>query len=179
MNFSNQYDSKLLNNKQVIELLNLQNTLKNLTIFCSCDSQHELNAIEKILKKEYYFNLEKVNILLNTNTHVTNLTHDIFKLLKRNHQLLKYQFKQLNIGFEFWDNVCQFENHRYHVFAWNSSVDEKFLDEQCKICVKYEKMNQSEMKVGSMQEKFDIFESQWVDGFENLTQYRCSGDLWF
>ena len=53
----------------------------------------------------------KYNAIDTTMIQVINV---IFQMLKKNNQLLKY---------------------KYHVFRWNPNIDNKFLNQQHKICV--------------------------------------------
>ena len=157
MHFTEQYDSKLLNNKQIIESLNLQNSLRNLTIYGevywnSCYI-YLVNPIEKlILQKEYYYNLERVNILIAIYNQYANTIHDIFQMLQRNIQLLKHQFKQLNIGFRIHLTTLT----KYHLLTWNPKIDKKFLNEQYRIC-----RNNINCNVQSTKEEFEQVKNQW------------------
>ena len=94
----------ILNNKIVIDTQNLQNSLKNLLAnIDTSDMDDETllqwqNIIESILKKEHFYKLENVIILLGISSLEMHDTDWIFKMLQKNVKLLKYQFKQFIIG---------------------------------------------------------------------------------
>ena len=111
-----------------------------------------INVIEKILKKEYYYNLANVNILIDSNDGKID---KLFQILKKNYVVLKHQFKQLNIGCYTWNSELQ--NGKYHVLKWNSAIDVKFLNQQHKISVDHS----GDVNVKSMKEKFQELKNQW------------------
>ena len=99
----------ICNNETLIESLNLHKSLKNLMLEMDTtqmaisnirdDFKQWMKAIGHILEKQYYHNLENVNILLDTYTgEEFEFIDDFFKVLKQNQQLLKHQFRQFNIG---------------------------------------------------------------------------------
>ena len=81
----------------------------------------------------------------------------IFQLLKNNIVKLKYQFKQLNIGFY----VKHGHNNKeeYHTFEWNPNIDDQFLDKQCQLCC-LTKQDQS-VKL-AQKEIYNHWKNQWV-----------------
>ena len=117
----------ICNEKFVIESLNLDKSLKNLTIeFIESigDGYHrQQKALENILEKKYYHHLENVNVIY-------QLENDIpmdwfFQLLKKNKNTLKHQFKQLNIAIV--KNFCD-PKPLYFVFQWNKNINDKSLN---------------------------------------------------
>lgn len=150
----------ILNNVNVIQSLNLHRSCKNL--FVDIDITHAtLNdklykVIESTLKKEYYYSLENVNLLL----ALTQRQIDwVFALLKRNVKILKHQFKQLRIGI----NVIGINTCMYQIIEWNSKVDEKFLN-QCKSLFDDDQLHS--LKCQDQQEyeknKYDMLLGQWL-----------------
>ena len=102
LNFDDNCCFDVLNNKNVIQSLNLLKSCKNLLVQIdltdvslrdnSCKME---KVIKSIFQKECYYNLDNVNLLLELNhCHIDW----IFALLKRDVKILKHQFKQLNIG---------------------------------------------------------------------------------
>ena len=134
LNFDARSKPYICNNKNnIIESLNLQQNLLNLTLqlhlgFCDekgYQFKKWIDAIDKILIKEYYHHLQKVNILV----HLSSATvKPFFKVLKKNFKLFKDQFKQINIGVK----MDSFTNYYYYyTFSCNfDTIDEKFLIEQ-------------------------------------------------
>ena len=130
-NFYQASNYDICNNKHVIESLNLQHSLKNLKLsigFSMGDhvlTQCQKKAIELILTKEHFHKLENVIILLTS----SNKSIDwVFKMLKKNVQLLKYQFKQCTIGL----NVRHFG--WCHILEWNKEIDKRHLDKLQAVC---------------------------------------------
>ena len=108
-----------------------------------------LKSIESVLRKKCYFNLENVNILLEfCATEKYNHFEQFLNILKRNKQLLKYQFKQLNIGL-FVDS--------YYIIKWNSTIDDKFIDKVKMICCSSNEESEKEKGQGKFQEMLN----QW------------------
>ena len=157
MNFDIQHDSKIITNESVIKILNLDNSLKNLTLGYQWDGVTGVQAFEKqILKKQYYHNLENVNILVNSNS--SESIDEFFELLKKNIQLLKHQFKQLNIG------LCMpsaaSDKDKYYILQWNSKITDKYLDNQHELFVQNDNIsNNTQLK-----EKYQKLANQWTDG---------------
>ena len=123
------YSLHILHNTNVIESLNLHNSCKNLLVQLDIsvvgivENSYKIDTIiESILKKEHYYSLENVNLLLKSRHSYIDW---MFTLLKRNVKILKHQFKQLNIGINIDHDPCL-----YQVIEWNSNVDEKFLSER-------------------------------------------------
>ena len=129
-------------NKKLIELLKLQENLKNLTLELALEldldcmssslvikQQFEtwIEAINTILTKEYFYHLENVNLLL----YLCNDNIEPFlNLLKKHCKLLKNQFKQLNICVKCEVNYLSSLN--YYTFSWDSTIGEKYLDKKAK-----------------------------------------------
>ena len=91
-----------MGSKTFIYGLNLQNSLKNLTVMISNICQKTIDdcieTINVIIKKEHLYNVENVNLLA-----VFDIENDItidryFQMLIDNIQILKHQFKCLNVG---------------------------------------------------------------------------------
>ena len=131
----------ILNDTNVIQSLNLDQSCKNMLVqldLSSGNSSNMQNVIKSILEKDVYCSLENVNVVL-------KLRHChldwIFSLLQQNVQMLKHQFKQFNIGM----NVCSFGvlPDVYQIIEWNSNIDEKFLDA---IQVRMNKSNEDNYK---------------------------------
>ena len=132
-------NASICNNKQLIESWNLHNSLKNLTITISLLNNRQnftrrddekiedawkqwLLAIKNILTKEYYFNLENVNILI-YDIYGNNCSRaiGIFQILKENKSVLKHQFKQLNVAFHMGD-CC-------YIIKWTHGMNDILLDQ--------------------------------------------------
>ena len=128
-NFNAFSSCDICNDKIVIESLNLQNSLKDLMLTIRLTNMNNRtlnqwqNAIESIVKKEYFYNLEKVIILL---TIARNDIDWIFTMLKANISLLKYQFKKFTIGLDIYSH--------YHVLEWNKEIDETYLNQLQALC---------------------------------------------
>ena len=182
MGFGHRCNMQILNNKQVIKLLNLENSLTNLTIhFGIGDSESALfEALENVLEKKYYYQLENVNILLDIYINHEMKCHgccekieknkkdsdelgkeitidNIFQVFKNMKWILKYQFKQLNIGLHIL--FIKLNKQTYHVFKWNSSIDENFLDQQRKNCYR---CDQDEDVKHKNQKMFCQLKDQWA-----------------
>ena len=147
------YSHNILNNV-AIESLNLQNSLKNLMLYIEHDHDSLTqwqNAIESIIKKEDFYKLENVIILLRTEND--NITW-ILEMLTKNVQLLKYQFKKFIIGWNIEDVHC-------HVLEWNKEIDKKYLHqlkEKLKSTSWYNQdiQKQMEQKYSEWNEKMDV-----------------------
>ena len=116
--------------------LNLDKKLKNLTILLDKGSfthfsttgrdavyQNCVDKIAKLLRKEIYYNLQNVNILIES----TSLLDGVFDMLKKNCKKLHHQFKQLNIGMQCTIGCT-------NVLEWHQKIDEKFIDNQKEVC---------------------------------------------
>lgn len=97
--FRRESNCDLCNNQNLIESFQLDKSVKNLLIDLTLENNISTkwkDAIECIIKKQYYHNLENVNLLLGTTTMKD--VEWIFKVLKNHQGLLKYNFKNLNIA---------------------------------------------------------------------------------
>ena len=155
---------KFCNDKVVIDSLNLQNSLKNLTIVLYPSRIfHHVNqekAIENILQKNYYYNLENVNIILeNTGGHDDTKIDWFFKLFKDNHKILKYQFKQLNIAIE---RIVDYDHEKYLYFVleWNNTMDDKHVDQVKK---QFYQMKSNVQNHQQFKAKYLSMKTQWLD----------------
>ena len=148
----------ILNDKKIIESINLQNSLKNLTIHVSIQNNELVyKEIENVFNKEYFHKLENVNILFDIIcTQYDTIIPDIFSFLKENRTTLEYQFKQLNIGLS--GDFCD-SDITYHTFEWNTSINDQFLDKQCNICCQTEQMASDKL---AHNQKFNQWKNQWV-----------------
>ena len=127
-----------------------------------------MTDIKNILEKKYYHSLGNVNILLKSNTQSfqeCQAFDDFFKILEDCVTLLKYQFKEFNIGF---DQVLK-EGQRamFHIVKWNKKIDSKFSDQ-----IKQEISNrtsQDDALYNKMKRQFYFLKQQWVE--ESVIQY--------
>ena len=147
----------IFNNKIVIESLNFQNSLKNLMLsldVSSMDNQKLTqwqDVIESILKKERFYKLENVIFVFCISSHDIDW---IVEMLKKNVQLLKYQFKQFIIGLLWYANSM----HSYHAFEWNKSIDTNYLDHLKALC----KQSHQEPDIqDQMQQKYSLLWEKW------------------
>ena len=133
LNFDVNSKPYICNNNNIIESLNLQQSLVNLTLqlyIGFCDEKGNpfkewIDAIDKILIKEYYHHLKNVNILVDLSPATIK---PFFQILKKNCKVFKDQFKQLNIGVKM-DSFSSY--HYYYTFSCNfNTIDEKFFIEQ-------------------------------------------------
>ena len=169
LNQSVSFDSnsfEVCNKQNVIEAFGLDKNLKNLTIEFNmlyetkCQSYSSIydKVIKNIFEKKFYYKLENVNILFKI-SDADNLDW-IFTLLKKNCKILKYQFKQLNIGLckicEQLDNILQL----YYILQWNSKIDERVLH-QAKAA--FDQMRPGDQGQMQLQEKYCCFLRQWID----------------
>lgn len=135
----------ICNKQSVIESLNLHCSLKNLTVefhisrarnpcykFDHIQQLHQ-QSLENILKKEFYYQLKNVNIMIHVKQDDNGVCRDydidwIFKLLKKYKQILKYQFKELNIA------ICKTDKFDtikvYYALKWNPKIDDKILQQE-------------------------------------------------
>ena len=132
----------VLMNKILINTLNFPSTLKNLTIEMGARvGLNDISHIPSVLKKEYLYNLENVNILLSPwgidkENGIDELLDEFFDILCDNVNVLKYQFKQLNLGLHkrvkvVTTNIYIDDHaHTYAYFSWNSTIDVKFVNNQ-------------------------------------------------
>ena len=156
MDFDEQSSDDICVNEIVIKTLNLQNSLKNLMLNIDTIDMdnHTLtqwqNVIESILKKEHFYQLENVIILL----RIPSLDMDcnwILKMLKQNVQLLKYQFKQFIIGWTVDHVKC-------YVLEWNKDVDTKYLDEFKALCYQNDTKQEAQQQ---MKQKYSLLMRKW------------------
>ena len=158
--YTSKRSHKLCNKKVVIDLLNLQNSLTNLTVEFDVvpkDNHHETQqqAIENVLQKEFFYRLENVNILY-------QIRHDesvdwFFDVLKRHCNVLKYRFKQLNVG------LCKDvddEEKLYYTLEWNTKIDERILDQEKET---FCQMKQDDQLQQHHREKYSIVLEQWLN----------------
>ena len=123
----------------LIQSFNLHRTCKNLwlKIHNNCGNSDDWinfkTVIKAILKKQDYYSLENFNLLLllqdpmSISSQLSRIDW-FFDLLKQKKQMLKYQFKQLNIG------LRDVTHDAYHVIEWNQSIDDEYLDKICNQC---------------------------------------------
>ena len=85
------------------------------------------------------------------------LIDKLFTILRNNKQLLKHQFKTLNIGMRLSDENN--DTKKCDIFSWNSSIDDKFIDskEQC-----WKELGQRELDPQADQQN-EITFSRWKD----------------
>ena len=124
----------ICDNEKVVEALNLDSNLMNLTIeidmwprmrrVTTNDMTRWIKCFETILCKKYYYNLKNVNMLIQICERDIN---HFFNMLKKNISILKCQFNQLNIGIRILCHDCTVH---YCTFEWNPQMDEKYLDKQ-------------------------------------------------
>ena len=132
----------IVGNQQALELLNLDKSVKNLTLRFNIDCSKWFDAhntyrnacskfIVNVLKKYYFCNLKNLNILVEDcyDTEVVGAMEEsqsffckeFFDILLTNKQYLKNQFKQFNIAIKnsHIDNIFK---SVYHVFSWNNKM---------------------------------------------------------
>ena len=116
------YSSTICTDQKVIESLNMQSSLKNLTINVRL-RDYWISVIEKIIVKMYYYNLENVNILLEADYNVgLESIGAFFAMLRKHIELLQHQFKQLAIGFAVKPDR-QDNTKKYYVFQWHEKIN--------------------------------------------------------
>ena len=148
INFHAHNKADICVNDKLIRALNLHDSLINLTIEINVGSwwtsTHHitkwLKGIETILCKQYYHNLQNVNILFKMLQWVD--IDNVFEMLKKHVSILKYQFKQLNIGLKYLYKCCTFE--------WNPQIDETYLNKQ-------------KQKMHGNERKFKQWLNQWTN----------------
>ena len=153
--------SDLLENQMLIESLNLHNSVKNLTLCIELTivDDHKKRwerYVSNLLTKKYYFNLENVNILLYTSK--IKAIDRIFDILKKYQNILKHQFKQLNIGIQRQKEI-DLSCKRVDIIKWNSNIDDKFLDNYRVKCYQYD---QSKLQCKTNADQYQQLIQQWV-----------------
>ena len=141
--------------KDLIESLNLHQSLINLTI--ELNTQTDLNrlsnCIANILTKEHYHHLENVNLLLSLHADYKSYQYVrlIFQMLRKYCAVLKHQFKQFNVAVK--------KSLQYYAFEWNEKIDDKFLNaKESEIQIETnESTTNHENKL-----KYDQWKQQWV-----------------
>lgn len=102
------WQSFLQNKYSINDILNLTNSLRNLTICLVMWWPHmwhmHMKSIENVLQKKYYYNLQNVNILIKLSlqlnkVYVANEIDRIVDIFKTHKNVLKQQFTKLNVGF--------------------------------------------------------------------------------
>ena len=173
-------EMNLLTNSYFIDILNFANTLKNLTFHTKCNISIIANTIKSIIKKEYLYNLERVNILFDcaatmTSSRLTRLYYkqdefgnvsmvvsndpagywiQIFDkmMIYCNDKLFKHQFKQFNIGL-FVDAKQVGAGKIFDTFSWNKNIAIKDI--------KQTKEKWNEKDVYKHQTKYMMWKTQW------------------
>ena len=157
-------NTDILENTKLIESLNFHNSVKNLTLNCTLDQTDDCDnwtkIISNLLAKKDYFNLDNLNILLQfSSLHLNEeLVNWIFEILKRNQQLLKHQFNQLNIGFR----IEWISHDTFYVLRWNPKIDEKFLNHLQQQCNQSYKQASTKGEAKSFKEKYYSAMEQWA-----------------
>ena len=169
----------ICNNKKLIESWNLHNSLKNLTLviapartFYDQDLYQQqwkqwLLAIKNVLTKEYYFNLENVNILIyDISKKNCHQAISIFKILQENKSILKHQFKQLNIGFRILKKSC-------YILKWDDNINDKLLEQKKSDILEYIRWcwrdtTKKPKRMPSKQtlQEYDSMKEQWVPMYD-------------
>ena len=135
-------DIKLLYHEELIESLNLDNSVKHLTLNVACrDLEDTLirqrwdDIISSLFTKKHFFRLENMNILFDFNGLYYSrkfLLDWIVGLMKQHKCILKHQFKQLNIVLH-CAMPCAFDflkrQERYDIVQWNPQINDTFLDQ--------------------------------------------------
>ena len=158
-------NTDILENAKLIESLNFHNSVKNLTLSCTIydtDADRNIwrNVLSNLLTKKDYVNLDNVNILFHffgVDTKTDTLSW-IFEILNHNREILKHQFKQLNIGLRI---AVSLRNQRYYILKWHCAIDEKFLldyQQQCNMYVHDKQFDPS----AKGKEKYSLIMQQWV-----------------
>ena len=166
-------NSDIFNNQVIIETLNLHNSLKNLTFgitgnYYSLKRESQSVAIANIFSKKYYYNLERVNIILSidgtSEIKICDVLDWFFELLIENEKILTNQFKQLNIGVCAECNISSGGNFKeidiYYNFEWNNKIDNKRLDQIKQQCCQIECDNNIQRR---LKEKNMMMVNQWLD----------------
>ena len=148
-------DNSIIGNQNARELLNLDRTVKNLTLsFALLDyvdsSTICCQLINKIIKKEYFYNLVNVNILvsewLDCDTFDVDYDDEIsrnffcgqfFDILISNKTIIKEQFKQFNVGYEIvadFDGENCWDPEKIHQKVYDTfSYNDKMTDNEIKM----------------------------------------------
>ena len=156
--------------KSLITMMNFESSLKNLTLqilfpFANDDS----NYVESVIRKEYLFNLENVNILFAPwNRAPTSLIEqvidELFDVLRDNVKLLQHQFKQLNLGMH--RHVLRGGEankiHAYRCFSWNPSIDVAFINQQKNEWKSLLHIDDDYTKNDEQSNMYEQFEQQWI-----------------
>ena len=155
----------ICNEKIVIDSLNLHNSLKNLTIECVTlqpdNYGHQQKALTNILEKEYYYNLENVNIIIEINQDMDVFMTWFFQLLEKNVKNLKYQFKQLNIAtLKKVEYPTYLAKESYFVLEWNDAMDNKRLNQVKK---QLDEMKSDDENQKQYKEKYWSMKTQWFN----------------
>ena len=115
--------------QKLAESLNLHNSVKRLTTCETIGGTDEWEDFEprmlSILSKKRYLNLENVNILFEMEfggEEFDECLDLIFAFFEQHAKILQYQFKELNIGFEY--------HEKYQIIEWDCNVDDKKLDQE-------------------------------------------------
>ena len=148
-------------NCNLVESLNFDNTVKNMTIHLKLEDttyiQHWGNIIRNLFNKTDYFYLSNLNILLQFDgCYKTNLDllDWIFDVLKSHRKILKHQFKQLIIA------IHNRDWKRCDILQWNPQVDDKQLDRQQEKC---KQSDQSQLQREKNMQKYFELKNQWLD----------------
>ena len=161
----------LLDNQMLIESLNLHNSVKNLTIDFCLEYKVYRDKVERwekcisnVLTKKYYFNLENVNILFYSEYVSPDSLQPIdwiFGILKKHSNILKYQFKQLNIGIKTAKTTDEsFRRVNINILQWNSNIDNKFLDDYQE---RFDQLHQSTLELKTKSEQYQQLIQQWIN----------------
>ena len=136
--------------------------------FDHADANKSINqekALEIILQKKYYYNLENVNIILELEVSKREIFNDIsidwfFQLFEDNEKILKHQFKQLNIAI-----LQDMKNNEILVFEWDNKMNKNRLSQLkhqfYKMRMKSNQQNQTQFK--KFEEKYLLMRKQWLD----------------
>ena len=168
--------SQNLVDESLIEFMNLQSNLKNLTMaIWSTTSESGTDYISSVIRKEHLFNLENVNILLSPSTTLEDskieaFIDDLFDILCDNVQLLKHQFKQLNFGIQKYKHVEGEQGYTKRsvcaCFTWNWTINVKYINQQRE---KWKSLrfvddtdNISDSSVSDCQNMYEQFLQQWT-----------------
>ena len=153
----------------LIQSFNLHRTCKNLLlqIHSDCNNGDAWTdfkiAIEAMFHKQDYYSLENFNLLLVFHDPMSMLSQLsridwLFDLLKQKKQILKYQFKQFNIG------LRDVTHDVYHVIEWNPGIDDEYLDNiwhQCKEKHDVFNTDNSKQKQHPNFKKYHMWLNQW------------------
>ena len=157
ISYWNHENPYFFNNKMVIDSLNLQNSLENLTMELVMQPiyVHQVEALENVMLKRYYYNLENVNIMIEIDDNTSMVW--FFELLQKNQQILKHQFKQLNIAIV--KNII-FQQKVYFVFEWNTNMNEERLNQ---LNEQFQEMKWYDQRQMQFKEKYSLMKAQWLN----------------